>query len=245
MKQLIGISSLLFMLSFISCDPSSPLSTEEMIQLIEQASFVDSTGVDTSLPSDSTDTDWGDTTVVVIPGGGEPTDTTGTEWPDSTGVVIPGGGEPTDTTSTEWPDSTGVVIPGGGGEPTDTTSTGGGIPSDTTGVVIPGDDCYADFQDGPGSSATNLLFYPVMVDASLNYAWDFSDGTTSNLANPSHTFAGTGVYNVCLVITTPDGTSCSYCAPIYVYSDGGEPWDSTGVTWPDSTGLAAPNTLKF
>lgn len=35
----------------------------------------------------------------------------------------------------------------------------------------------------------------------VSYAWDFGDGTTSNLQNPIHSFAGTGTYTVSLTIT--------------------------------------------
>ena len=38
----------------------------------------------------------------------------------------------------------------------------------------------------------------------LTYSWDFGDGTTSTLANPSHTFTAAGRYTVRL--TTSDGT---------------------------------------
>lgn len=38
------------------------------------------------------------------------------------------------------------------------------------------------------------------------YLWDFGDGSTSNLMNPNHLFADTGVYNVSLVVS--DSISC-------------------------------------
>jgi hypothetical protein len=41
------------------------------------------------------------------------------------------------------------------------------------------------------------------TDTSLgatSWAWDFGDGTTSTLQNPSHTYAATGNYNVALYI---------------------------------------------
>lgn len=33
-----------------------------------------------------------------------------------------------------------------------------------------------------------------------NYLWDFGDGTTSTAANPTHTYAAPGAYNVCLTV---------------------------------------------
>jgi PKD repeat protein len=37
------------------------------------------------------------------------------------------------------------------------------------------------------------------------YLWDFGDGNTSNSANPSHTYASAGLYNVSLTVTDDDG----------------------------------------
>ncbi|WP_282116696.1 PKD domain-containing protein, partial [Cellulophaga baltica] len=39
----------------------------------------------------------------------------------------------------------------------------------------------------------------------LTYAWDFGDGTTATIANPSHTFTTAGTYDVTLTVTD-DGT---------------------------------------
>jgi hypothetical protein len=41
------------------------------------------------------------------------------------------------------------------------------------------------------------------------YAWDFGDGNTSTLTNPSHTYADYGTYTVCLTVTTSCGTDNS------------------------------------
>ncbi len=51
------------------------------------------------------------------------------------------------------------------------------------------------------------------------YRWDFGDGTTSNLANPAHTFARDGVYRVCLTVTADNGREkCSdtFCRNITI-----------------------------
>lgn len=42
------------------------------------------------------------------------------------------------------------------------------------------------------------------------YSWDFGDGSTSTLANPSHTYAANGTYTVCLIVYGNDSLSqCS------------------------------------
>lgn len=39
-----------------------------------------------------------------------------------------------------------------------------------------------------------------------NYSWDFGDGTTSNDANPTHTYCDEGIYTVCLTVENDCGT---------------------------------------
>lgn len=46
------------------------------------------------------------------------------------------------------------------------------------------------------------------------YFWNFGDGTTSTLANPSHQFNGPGPYNVCLDIVNTNGCCASICRTI-------------------------------
>jgi PKD repeat protein len=43
--------------------------------------------------------------------------------------------------------------------------------------------------------------------AALKYSWNFGDGTTSTLQNPSHTYAAANTYNVSLIVTDPAGLS--------------------------------------
>jgi PKD repeat protein len=47
-----------------------------------------------------------------------------------------------------------------------------------------------------------------------SYTWDFNDGTTSNEANPVHTFAAAGDYNVMLTVTANDGVTTNSSAQI-------------------------------
>jgi PKD repeat protein len=55
--------------------------------------------------------------------------------------------------------------------------------------------------------------------SSLNYAWNFNDGTNlSKDMNPNHTFTINGTYNVCLTISSATDTSChnTYCSNVTV-----------------------------
>lgn len=48
------------------------------------------------------------------------------------------------------------------------------------------------------------------------YLWDFGDGDTSNLSNPSHTFAQVGKYQVCLTITDSNNVPCTFCDSVSI-----------------------------
>ncbi len=57
------------------------------------------------------------------------------------------------------------------------------------------------------------------IDASLHatgWSWEFGDGNSSNLQNPSHIYADTGTYNVTLSITGLGGCSDSYSFTVQV-----------------------------
>lgn len=81
--------------------------------------------------------------------------------------------------------------------------------------------CEAFFYYYPlDSNAFSSLSYQFM-DASFGdpdtWLWDFGDGDSSFLKNPSHTYADTGYYEVCLTITDSlDNCTDTYCEIIYV-----------------------------
>ena len=64
-----------------------------------------------------------------------------------------------------------------------------------------------------------------------SWAWDFDDGGTSTLQNPSHTFALNGTYNVCLTASNVIGTDTecknvvisTYLPPAALFSYTGDP----------------------
>jgi PKD repeat protein len=51
----------------------------------------------------------------------------------------------------------------------------------------------------------------------LHYTWKFGDSTTSNDVSPSHTYADTGYYNVCLVVEGGNNCQLQYCVLIGVH----------------------------
>ena len=62
-----------------------------------------------------------------------------------------------------------------------------------------------------GAPAGNTVNFTNTSSGSSTQSWDFGDGNTSTLANPSHTYAGPGNYNVCLIVDNGNctDTTCS------------------------------------
>ncbi len=59
-----------------------------------------------------------------------------------------------------------------------------------------------------------LTVDPLSVALATGYAWDFGDGSTSNLRNPVHIYAADTIYKLCLKIYTQANDSCTYCSII-------------------------------
>ena len=96
--------------------------------------------------------------------------------------------------------------------------------------------CQADFsymQNGPTTIFTDLSTMQ-STNYSVSWSWDFGDGSTSTLQNPTHTYSN-GIYSPCLTVTFFDSTIINYCTSIYCDSIlvGNAPpasWDCTPAT---------------
>jgi len=66
---------------------------------------------------------------------------------------------------------------------------------------------YPYFAGNPAPVSYYVNFYSLFNKNALSYLWDFGDGTTSTLMNPSHTYAHPGEYKVSL--TSTDSSFCS------------------------------------
>ena len=64
-------------------------------------------------------------------------------------------------------------------------------------------DAIADFDYVKNDTEVN---FTAKAKKATSYSWDFGDGNTSTLTNPSHIYQTTGDYNVCLTITSNCGT---------------------------------------
>lgn len=58
-----------------------------------------------------------------------------------------------------------------------------------------------------GSCVNPIQFTDLTTNAPTSWLWDFGDGTTSTLQNPSHQYAATGTYTVSLSATNANGTA--------------------------------------
>lgn len=73
------------------------------------------------------------------------------------------------------------------------------------------------------------------------YNWSFGNGQTSNVANPTETYAQTGWYNVCLTIYDTVGCQSTYCDSVYV-TVGGAGCQANFVATVSGTTAAFTNT---
>ncbi len=53
-------------------------------------------------------------------------------------------------------------------------------------------------------------------DGALSYAWDFGDGSTSTLTNPSHQYSTKGKYDISLVVSNTYGCSSTMTKPAFI-----------------------------
>lgn len=85
-------------------------------------------------------------------------------------------------------------------------------------TCISGPVCNAAFQFTLGQCPTVSFFdgstaSPGMVSS---WSWDFGDGGTSSMQNPSHTYTANGTYLVCLNILTNDSCTSSFCDSVTI-----------------------------
>jgi PKD repeat protein len=73
--------------------------------------------------------------------------------------------------------------------------------------------------DSGGCGSVTIQF-DCTVPGSTSWLWDFGDGTTSTLDNPSHTYTTVGTYDITLTVTTASGCNGSVTVPNLVHVDG-------------------------
>jgi len=83
--------------------------------------------------------------------------------------------------------------------------------------VTPGD-CQAGFNWEQFSNTLTIHFANTSTSEHdiTSYHWNFGDGHEGDGQNPNHTYAGPGVYNVCLTITDNTGCTSTICHEVTV-----------------------------
>jgi PKD repeat protein len=114
-------------------------------------------------------------------------------------------------------------------------------------TVVP-TECQAAFYYYPDSLDFNTIVFYDYSTANSNiesWAWAFGDGTSSTEQNPTHVFADTGMFNVCLTIVADAGACTStFCEMVYVY-EGGSGNDCQAFFYYDYDSLNAGNLVSF
>lgn len=80
-----------------------------------------------------------------------------------------------------------------------------------------GGGCNADFTYSANNSTIN---FNNTSNGGVWYSWDFGDGNSSSSMSPSHTYASSGLYVVCLTISD---SFCqdTYCDSVFIQGNGG------------------------
>jgi PKD repeat protein len=172
------------------------------------------------------------------------------------------GGSPANSTAA----SPSVVFGTAGTYTVTMTATNANGSSTATATITVGAGPTAGFSSS--TSGTTASFTNTSVNA-VSYAWSYSDGGSSTMQNPTHTFAGDGTYSVTLTATNPCGTSTSVqsvvivtpptaafsatpssgCAPLTVQFNNSSSANSSSYTWdlpgatPSSSTLANPTVV--
>lgn len=94
-----------------------------------------------------------------------------------------------------------------------TTSNGATCSSCQNITIQSGSGCSSNFAIYPDTNALHTyVAYNLATGAGpLTYVWSWGDGTSSTGAYPSHTYAGPGVYTICLSIADANGCTSNTC----------------------------------
>jgi PKD repeat protein len=80
-------------------------------------------------------------------------------------------------------------------------------------TISSGSPVVANYTTSPSGLTVN--FADLTTGSPTTWAWDFGDGNTSTLQNPTHTYAANGTYTVCLIASNLCGAD-TICTPLTV-----------------------------
>lgn len=95
----------------------------------------------------------------------------------------------------------------------------------------------ADF--GHSASGLNVAFLDSSLNSPTSWFWDFGDGSTSTQQNTNHSYANSGVYTVCLIVSNPCGsdTICKAVSLFPVFPNQGVSFYQVDYTFKQDTTL--------
>ncbi|MCY2991298.1 MAG: PKD domain-containing protein [Planctomycetota bacterium] len=87
-----------------------------------------------------------------------------------------------------------------------------------TAIIVPPETLQAGFQKPPQEvpAGAPIQFFNNSRGSVHGFAWDFGDGTVDTTAQPTHAFAGPGIYPVRLTVTGKDGRTNVYTEEVRV-----------------------------
>ncbi|MBW6483721.1 MAG: T9SS type A sorting domain-containing protein [Vicingaceae bacterium] len=85
-------------------------------------------------------------------------------------------------------------------------------------------------QSNNGTGLFNFSDQSNSIGIITNWLWDFGDGNTSTMQNPTHQYTATGSYYVCLTVANNGGCNDTYCDSVYYNA-------TVGITEQNSTAL--------
>ncbi|OFX51638.1 MAG: hypothetical protein A2046_09765 [Bacteroidetes bacterium GWA2_30_7] len=78
---------------------------------------------------------------------------------------------------------------------------------------------YAYLNDTTQNPLTTYNFYDYSSSNTIEWSWEFGDGSNSVEQNPMHAFPAIGTYTVCLTIVTSDSCVNTYCESLFIGND--------------------------
>lgn len=96
-----------------------------------------------------------------------------------------------------------------------------------------------DPQNPTGGDPLTLTFFDMSFGGAISWHWDFGDGSTDSIQNPTHTYTQSGLYTVTLTIVSANG--CESTISMQVYAGDDFSWteydcQAMFLPVPDSTG---------
>ena len=103
----------------------------------------------------------------------------------------------------------------------------------------------ADFESNKSTSCDgSFTFTDLSINGATAWTWDFGDGNTSNVQNPTHIYTNTGAYTVSLIASNANGVD-TIIKPDYVYFHDTIPVSMTACTPVTNNYCCAYGILNF